>query len=159
MSEQLILDLPQRPALGRDAFLVTDSNAEAVALIDGLAAHADPVHWLYGPSGCGKSHLAAVLAQTADCLLLDAAQLADADGTDADAVLAGEWTRRRLILDHMDSLSAAEEKLFHLRARNGGKDDVLLSQAPGGRLQIGLPDLVSRLKAVPAVAMQTLTTG
>ena len=158
MSEQLILDLPQRPALGRDAFLVTYSNAEAVALIDGFAAHADPVHWLYGPSGCGKSHLAAVLAQTTDCLLLDAAQLADADGPRADAVLAGDRPAAALIIDRLDSLpAAAEEKLFHLLnfARNGGIKILLLSQAPAGRLRTGLPDLTSRLKAVPAVAMQT----
>ena len=32
---QLILELPHLPALGRDDFLVADSNAEAAALIDG----------------------------------------------------------------------------------------------------------------------------
>ena len=34
MSRQLVLDLPLRTALGRDDFLVTPSNAAAVAMID-----------------------------------------------------------------------------------------------------------------------------
>ena len=33
-SRQLVLDLPLRTALGRDDFLVTPSNAAAVAMID-----------------------------------------------------------------------------------------------------------------------------
>ena len=33
-SRQLVLDLPHRTALGRDDFLVTPSNAAAVAMID-----------------------------------------------------------------------------------------------------------------------------
>jgi hypothetical protein len=37
MAEQLVFDLPQRAAMGRAAFLVADSNREAVALIDGFA--------------------------------------------------------------------------------------------------------------------------
>ena len=62
MAEQLVFDLPQRSAMGRAAFLVADSNRQAVALIDGVADWQVPVQWIYGPSGAGKSHLAAVLA-------------------------------------------------------------------------------------------------
>lgn len=157
MSEQLILDLPQRPALGRDAFLVTSSNAEAVALIDGFADRPEPVLWLYGPAGCGKSHLAAVLAQAADCRMQDADRLAEATAV-GEAVLAGADRPAVLVIDGLDSLpAAAEEKLFHLLnfARHGGLKILLLSRAPATRLAVGLPDLSSRLKAVPAVAMQT----
>ena len=43
MAEQLVFDLPQRAAMGRAAFLVADSNREAVAVIDGFADWQQPV--------------------------------------------------------------------------------------------------------------------
>ena len=38
MAQQLGLDLPSRPALGRDDFFVAPSNAIAVAMIEGWQA-------------------------------------------------------------------------------------------------------------------------
>ena len=57
---QLAFDLPHRPASGRDDFLVTPSNAKAVALIDLWPNWPSNTLILLGPAGSGKSHLAAV---------------------------------------------------------------------------------------------------
>lgn len=154
MTEQLVFDLPQRVALGRDTFLVADSNAEAVALIDGFAAWQQPVQWIYGPSGSGKSHLAAVLANQLSALVLAAPALQGEPHI--ENILAGDTEADLLIIDALDGLSGGgEEALFHLlnQARHGGVPLLLLSRAPAARLDVGLPDLASRLKAVPAVAL------
>lgn len=154
MTEQLVLDLPQRVALARDMFLVADSNAEAVALIDGFAGAKNPVQWIYGPAGSGKTHLAAVLANQMDAVLVMARGLADRHRI-AD-ILAGHSSPDVLIIDGLDDAARSDEEvLFHLlnHARNGGVPLLILSRAPAARLDIGLADLASRLKAVPAVAL------
>ena len=62
MAQQLSFDLPARPALGRDAFFVADSNALAVAAIDGWRDWAGGKLVLVGPAGSGKTHLSHVWA-------------------------------------------------------------------------------------------------
>ena len=57
-AEQLILDLPHRPALGAEDFLVSDCNLAAVRLIDAWPAWRDNVQLLIGPAASGKTHLA-----------------------------------------------------------------------------------------------------
>jgi DnaA regulatory inactivator Hda len=155
MAEQLVFDLPQRSAMGRAAFLVADSNRQAVALIDGVVDWQVPVQWIYGPSGAGKSHLAAVLAHQCDALTLNATDL---DGAAVTALLAGEADYDALIIDGLDALPAdCEEILFHLLnyARHENKKTLLLSQAAAGRLTVSLPDLASRLKAIAAIALKS----
>jgi DnaA regulatory inactivator Hda len=154
MTEQLVFDLPQRVALGRDAFLVADSNAEAIALIDGAAKWTQPVQWIYGPAGSGKSHLVAVLANQLCALLLPAQRLAE--DSQINNILAGDTAADMLVIDGLDHLPRhAEEVLFHLlnQARHGGVPMLLLSRAPATRLDIALPDLASRLKAIPAISL------
>ncbi len=154
MAEQLSFDLPSRPAFEREAFMVTQSNAEAVALIDQAADWPTPIQWIYGPSGCGKTHLSAVLAQSFDVHILQAKGLQL--NADVPAILSGELTATMIIIEGLDGVqSADEESLFHLlnHARNGAQKLLLTSQAPASRLTIHLPDLQSRLKAVAAVAM------
>ena len=154
MAEQLFFDLPSRPAFEREAFMVTQSNAEAVALIDQVAQWPMPVQWIYGPSGCGKTHLAAVLAQDFDVHIMQANGLNK--NTDVPAVLSGELTAAILILEALDDLHTTdEESLFHLlnHARHGAQKLLIMSQVPAARLDISLPDLQSRLKAIAAVAM------
>lgn len=154
MTEQLVLDLPQRVALARDAFLVADSNVEAVAMIDNFAANPHPVQWIYGPAGSGKTHLAAVLANHMDALSVAVLELTRAPQI-ADILAAG-YAPDVLIIDRLEELTAAQEEvLFHLlnQARHGGVPLLLLSRVPAARLTIGLADLASRLKAIPAVAL------
>ena len=141
--------------MGRAAFLVADSNREAVALIDGFADWQMPVQWIYGPSGAGKSHLAAVLANQCSALTLDATDLAGAETT---ALLAGDTVYEALIIDRLEALPEhCEEVLFHLLnyARHQNKKTLLLSEQAAGRLSVSLPDLASRLKAIAAIALKS----
>ena len=139
--------------MGRAAFLVSDSNREAVALIDGFGDWQVPVQWIYGPAGSGKSHLAAVLSHQCAALNIDAVQLLQ---DDIARVLDGSEKPDAVIVDRLDALPAdREEVLFHLLnfSRHENLKILLLSEKPAAQLTIGLPDLVSRLKAVAAVAL------
>jgi len=132
MARQLTLDLGFRPALGRGDFIVAPSNSDAVAWIDrwpdwpdlGTGFRALALH---GPAGAGKSHLAAVWRARAPggTLLDDAAPPAD----------------ERELLHELNAL------------RERGGQLLLVGRAAPARWPVRLPDLASRLKAIPAVAL------
>ena len=153
MAEQLVFDLPQRTALGRAAFLISDSNREAVALIDGFADWNMPVQWIYGPAGSGKSHLAAVLSHQCTALSVDASHLLK---DEISQLLEGSHKPDAVIVDRLDGLPPeCEEALFHLLnfSHHENLKILLLSEKPAAQLTVGLADLASRLKAVAAIAL------
>lgn len=150
MSAQLPLDLGHRPALGREDFLVADCNAAAVAWIDrwpdwpggGLALH--------GPAGCGKTHLAEVWRRESGAIRIDAVTLGKAEppqliGAAAACVIDGLYDNPRLRPD--------ENRLLHLYnlLRERGGHLLLAARAAPARWPVRLPDLRSRLGALPAV--------
>lgn len=150
MTAQLPLDLGHRPALGREDFLVAECNAAAVAWIDrwpdwpggGLALH--------GPAGCGKSHLAEVWRGRSGAIRLDAALLAGAEPPQ----LLG--TARACVIDGLYDSGAArpdERRLLHLYnlMRERGGHVLFAARAAPARWPVALPDLRSRLGALPAV--------
>ncbi len=122
-------------------------------LVDGFENWQTPIQWIYGPSGSGKSHLAAVLAAQCKARFLSV-------NDDIAAALARLVSHEEIcdvvIIDRFDALAAAQdEALFHLfnHSLNGGAKLLLLSELPPAQIEIGLPDLTSRMKAVPAVAL------
>jgi chromosomal replication initiation ATPase DnaA len=74
-SEQLVLDLPHREALGRDDFLVTSSNAAAVELIDQWPNWPSHAAIILGSEGSGKTHLLEVWRQRSGAPLAIASDL------------------------------------------------------------------------------------
>ena len=149
---QLALDLGHRPALGRDDFLVAACNRDAVAWLDrwpdwpagGLA--------IVGPAGCGKSHLASVWRATSGAPLLAPADL---DRGEPAALLAGATA---CVIDDADRAiagGARERALLHLynHLREARGQLLLTGRTPPARWPIALPDLASRLAAVPAVGV------
>lgn len=150
---QLVLDFPARPALGRTDFLVAPCNAAAVAWIDRWPDWPGPTLALVGPPGCGKTHLAHVLAARAGAHILDrpdAVRLAEA----MDWV-AGRAPPTPIVVEMEEgspALSAAVERaLFHLLnvVRESGGWVLLTASQPPARWDVSLPDLRSRLAALP----------
>ncbi len=152
-SSQLPLDLGHRPALGRDDFLIAPCNEVAVAWIDRWPDWPGHALAFYGPSGCGKTHLAhvwqtesAAVAITADDLL----------SREADELLS---VQSNCILDGLEqelvSSSELQRKLFHLYnfVREEGGTILFTGQEAPARWAISLPDLASRLSAVPSFEM------
>lgn len=152
LSQQLVFDLGHRPAHGLQDFLITASNADAVAHIDRWPDGTAPALILYGPAACGKTHLSAVWCERTNAVRLDAEALSNGD---ARALFA---SGDNLLLDPIDPWigdRTAETTLFHLYnlCREQGHALLLTMRASPARLDFALPDLASRLRACPAVAI------
>ena len=147
MSEprQLVLDLPHRPALGSEDFLVSAANEIAVGLIERWPDWPHPALLVVGPPRSGKSHLANVWrARSGAPTALAAAAIDDS----AVHLVGGGGA---LVIEDIDRGIGNERVLFHLLnlAREHGGSLLLTSGRPAGELEIALPDLRSRLRALP----------
>lgn len=145
---QLVLDLGHRPALGRDDFLVADSNRAAVAWIDRWPHWPQSALILHGPPGCGKSHLVQVFATRSGAVVVAATSLTTYQvpqlvvGQRPIAVEDAEQTLDEIALLH----------LFNL-ACESGTALLLTANSPPARWPLYLPDLCSRLNAQPAAVI------
>jgi chromosomal replication initiation ATPase DnaA len=143
---QLTLDLPHRAALGAEDFLVSDCNITAVKLIDSWPKWQEPAQLLIGSPSSGKTHLARVWQARSGARLLDAKML---DTKFIDDVREGT----PLVIEDADRSAYDERALFHLLnlAREKQLFVLLSARCAPSRWNISLPDLASRLKAVPIV--------
>lgn len=142
---QLTLGLSHRPALGRDDFLVTSSNAEAVAWLDRWPDWPATALALHGPSGSGKTHLAQVWRRRSGAV--EAGRSFDPPALAAAGAV---------VLDLGDAASPADERallhLYNLLAERRGHL-LLVGREPPARWPVALADLRSRLSTAPAVAL------
>ncbi len=156
---QLPLELPLRPAFGREDFLVAPSNEVAVAWIDRWPDWPGPALALYGPPGCGKSHLCQVWRAASGAVEIDAVRLAQAEPPE----LLG--AARACVIDDAEGLlgaggeggaRAGAERLLHLfnTVVERGGQLLLASRAAPARWPCGLADLGSRLAAATAVRLE-----
>ena len=138
---QLSLPLDQRPAYGRDDFLIADCNREALAWIEAWPRWPGSLAVLAGPEGSGKTHLAHIWSRLAG------ARTVAAGSIDLDAIAGAPLA--------VEGIDRAPDDAILLHALNrvaeaGGHVLATARLAPGywrGRL----PDLVSRLRAAPTV--------
>ncbi len=150
---QLALEFPNRPSLGREDFLVSPCNQEAVALIDAWPDWPYFAVCVYGDEGSGKTHLANVFANKVALLTNFPYRI---PFIRAAKINCGNLRNlfdysKCLVVEELDGLQD-EEALFHLYnlfRDEGGNILFTSSQAPA-RLDIKLPDLRSRLNIVPA---------
>jgi chromosomal replication initiation ATPase DnaA len=145
---QMVLDLPHRPALGREDFFVTDSNRAAVSAIEGHAGWPHHVMAIVGPPGSGKSHLIEVWRGMTGARKIAAADL-------DEAAVPGLLGQGALAIDDAPGPSLDERALFHLLnlARQQQARLLLASTDLPSSWPVALPDLRSRLKAVPHAAL------
>lgn len=150
MPRQLTFDLPVRPALGREDFFVSPSNAEAVAMIDAPALWPQRKLLLIGPEGSGKSHLAEVFARERQALVIAGGQLFDPESPPA------EIPPGAVVVEDADKVAGRhEEALFHLHNRIAEAGGLLLltaRRAPGA-WGLRLPDLLSRMQGTAVATL------
>jgi chromosomal replication initiation ATPase DnaA len=151
MPRQLTFDLAlPPPTYARADFVEADGNREALAWIDRWPDWPAPALALGGPPGCGKTHLGRIWAAHAGARLLDGAALADKSIADLSDLAAASPA---ILIDKAER--APERALLHLynlmRERRGHL--LLISTALPAHWPIALPDLASRLRAAPAVAV------
>jgi chromosomal replication initiation ATPase DnaA len=143
---QLTLDLPHRTALGAEDFLVSDCNRAAVKLIDAWPQWPDQVQLLIGPAASGKTHLARVwqALSGAKALSPNMLRVDFIDGMEAGTPL---------VVEDADRTAYEEKALFHLvnLARENRLFVLLTARSAPNLWRLSLPDLLSRLNAVPAV--------
>ena len=145
-AEQLSLDLALPVALGPEDFFVSDSNADAHAMVAGGLRWPEGRLALVGPEGSGKTHLARIWQGLSGAARIEARDLAPgAPLPPPGAALAVEG---------MEALpEAAEATMLHLHnrlAQTGGRL-LLTADRPPARWPLRLPDLASRMQAVAVV--------
>ena len=145
---QLALALDHAESFAREDFLASGCNESALNLIDRWPDWPGRVMVLVGPAGAGKSHLAAIWAERAG------ARVAAARALDRSNPLAALATGA-LVLEDLTPGEFDEPALFHLLNLAREESAYLLitaSSQPAGWLT-GLPDLASRLRAIPVVTL------
>ncbi len=147
-SKQLALDFSHRQAFGRGDFFVSAANAAALDWIDRWPRWPSPVLLLHGPRGAGKTHLAHLWRRRAGAVWHAAESL---DKTHA-ATTFGAGEINVIIDDAHHAPEAALLHVFNACLEAGGNLLVTSSQAPPD-WPIALPDLASRLRAVPSIAI------
>src|SRR5690606_26637366 len=97
--------------------------------------------------GAGKSHLAAIWAAEAGARFLAARALAEAD-------LQAALATGSLVVEDLSPGGYDEPALFHLlNLAREHEAFVLLTAAETAALRAALPDLASRLRAIPSVRL------
>lgn len=151
MVKQLTLDLGlPAPTYAREDFVVASGNREALAWLDRWPDWPAPALALSGPAGAGKTHLGRIWAARAQARVIRGGDL---DGKTVADLTTLASASPAIVLEEADR--APERALFHLynlmRERRGSL--LLLSERPPAHWRIALPDLASRLRAAPAVAV------
>ncbi|MEM7121854.1 MAG: DnaA/Hda family protein [Pseudomonadota bacterium] len=147
-AQQIPLSFEHRHALDAEDFVVADANRDAVAWLDRWPDWPGRSLALYGPAASGKSHLAHVWRLRSGAQVIAAHDLTVANVIDA---LGSD---HRLVVEDADR-GVDEEALFHIINLIREEEGFLMltgREAPA-RWSVDLPDLASRLGAIPAVAV------
>ena len=155
---QFVFDWGARAALGAEDFLVGPSNAAAVALIDRWPDWSMSSALVVGPPQSGKSHLAHVWQLRSDATMITASDLTEESVPEL-------MHKPALVVEDIDRGIASDKALFHLLnlAREQRTSLLLTSRLQAGDLDVALPDLRSRLRALAVTAIgmpdETLLTA
>ena len=143
--EQLLLDLPKLSGSGRSDVVVSGSNALASAHLDAWPDWPQPLTVLSGPAGSGKSHLARCWAQRVGADTFDPRALGD--------VSLGD---QPFLIEDVDRGGLDERALFHVvnAARARGLTGLVTARFRPGVWRVGLPDLLSRLRAAVQIEIE-----
>ncbi|SFO27383.1 hypothetical protein SAMN04488056_104214 [Cohaesibacter marisflavi] len=146
ISDQMPLQLPHEAAMGREDFLRGPSNRAAFDMIDLWPNW--PASWLLlaGPVGAGKSHLANIWQERSNAMIVNVADLNDADPT--ELVQSGA-----IVVEDADSPERDDTALFHLlnAAREARAYVLITARNWPESWGVGLPDLMSRLRLTTPV--------
>lgn len=139
---QYALPLTLPAVFSADNFFVSECNRDAWRWVNAWPQWPAHALLLYGPRECGKSHLGHIWAEKAGAQTLSAANL---------TVTAHEGN---LLVEDIEALRD-ERALFHLFNDAKEKKNWLLltSSAAPQQLPFTLPDLTSRLLALPSAAI------
>lgn len=151
MARQMTFDLPAHAAQGLDDFLVTPSNAAAMATIEGWQNWPNQKLVLEGAKGTGKTHLTHVWSGLAQARIIHAHELAKAD--------IQSFAGQSVAVEDAQCIAGdptSEAALFHLHnlvLAEGGFLLVTGNTAPS-RWGLSLPDLKSRMEGTTLARLE-----
>jgi len=145
---QLAFALPHAESLTRDNFLEGPANEAGLALIESWPDWPNRAMLLIGPEGSGKSHLAAIWAEQAGARSISAHAL-------TAAAVPGALATGALVVEDLRPSDFDERAMFHLMnlAREDGASILVTARIAPSAFEVELPDLRSRLRAVPTVSL------
>jgi chromosomal replication initiation ATPase DnaA len=145
---QLVLALDHPESFAREDFLAGPPNAAALALIERWPDWPSQVMALSGPEGSGKTHLASIWAEACGARVLSARLLGETD-------LPGALATGALVVEDLEPAGLDERALFHLLnlAREQGAFMLLTARIAPAAFMVGIRDLASRLRSIPAVTL------
>lgn len=154
--KQFPLKFKPRTDFGRDDFMAANCNIEALNMVEMWPDWPFFAIVLYGPEGCGKSHLAHVFAEhvAACCEPPISVQIIQSSAINSRNVERLHRDNPCLVVENLTP-KVDNEALFHLfnlYQNEGGYILFTAEQAPA-RMYFKLPDLRSRLNAVPSIAI------
>ncbi|MFZ4540601.1 MAG: HdaA/DnaA family protein [Rickettsiales bacterium] len=145
---QLVMPFGRSTSYEPADFIAGASNADALALVERWPDWPYSIMLVHGPSGSGKTHLAHLFAARTRATDIAPERVGSRP---ADQLLTGNHT---WVLDGLESVSdapALAQLINHVRAR--GDYLLLTASSPAAELAFTLPDLRSRLLALPAVRL------
>ena len=144
---QLVLDLAHHPALEAEDFLVSRSNQAAADFIDRWPDWPSASAVVVAPARAGKTHLANVWRLKSGAARLEARGICEADMVRLSGAL---------LIEDLHAGIGDERVLFHLinLTREERMSLLITSRVPPSELSVALPDLRSRLRALPVVAIE-----
>jgi len=145
---QLVMPFSSAPSYHAADFIRGAANAEGVRWVEAWPEWPYSMLLLTGPKGSGKTHLSHVFAARARATIIPTERVGTAP---ADHLLTGNhcW-----VLDNIDSITdapALAQLINHVWAR--GDYLMMTAAAPAAQLSIPLPDLRSRLLAMPSITL------
>lgn len=148
---QLVFNLPYGTQESATDFFVSSSNAAAVGWLERYPNWPAPGLIIYGPTGVGKTHLARAWAGKVTGVRIE-------HRSDAQEYLAADCLQP-VIVDSADVIVAdpkGAEAIFHIyqRLATAPSKMLLLANAPPKDWPLALPDLASRMKALPTVEIE-----
>ena len=153
---QIAFNFSPHPYLGREDFMVSSCNYEAVQAIDNWPNWSFFALCLYGPSGCGKTHLSRIFSDRISVLTHYPYKIPCIKASQLTLEMPFELFAQNhcLIIEDLDE-HINQEAMFHLYNlyRNEGGFILFTSEKAPARLNFTLPDLQSRLNIVPAIAI------
>lgn len=151
---QIALNLPVRSVTGREDFFTASENNQAVALIDSFP-NGFYGAVIVGEKGCGKTHLAHLFAETVLQKTGQKATFLQASRFDVSSLTDFLEKSPYAVLENV-SIPVDEKALFHLlntvKSLNGFV--LMTSDCPPLAWNLSLPDLITRLKALPCVEIK-----
>ncbi len=148
MSVQLVMPFLPAASYAPEDFIAGEANAAALALMERWPDWPYSMVLLTGEAGSGKTHLAHVFAQRARASFLPPERVGEVP---AEMLLTGSHS---WVIDGIEAVAdeaALAQLINHARAR--GDYVLMTARAPASALPIRLPDLASRLKALPALTL------